>query len=51
LKTKRFPMANHYVHQLENFQNSVTQGIAYPCSLEFVRGTQSTLDRIFEIAK
>ena len=51
VKTKRFPTANHYVHQLENFQSSVTQGTAYPCPLEFSRGTQSTLDRIFEMAK
>ena len=51
VKTKRFPTANHYVHQLENFQSSVTQGAAYPCPLEFSRGTQSTLDRIFEMAK
>jgi hypothetical protein len=51
VKTKRFPTANHYVHQLENFQNSVTQGVAYPCPLEFSRGTQSALDRIFEMAK
>jgi len=51
VKTKRFPTANHYVHQLENFENSVTHGVAYPCPLEFSRGTQSTLDRIFEMAK
>jgi predicted dehydrogenase len=51
VKTKRFPTANHYVHQLENFQNSVTQGVVYPCPLEFSRGTQSALDRIFEMAK
>ena len=51
VKTKRFPTSNHYVHQLENFQSSVTQGTAYPCPLEFSRGTQSTLDRIFEMAK
>jgi predicted dehydrogenase len=51
VKTKRFPTANHYVHQLENFQNSVTQSVVYPCPLEFSRGTQSALDRIFEMAK
>ena len=51
VKTKRFPTANHYMHQLENFQNSVSQGVAYTCPLEFSRGTQSTLDRIFAMAK
>ena len=51
VKTKRFPTANHYVNQLENFQKSVIEGAEYPCTLEFSRGTQTTLDAIFELAK
>jgi len=51
VKTKRFPTANHYVHQLENFHKSVTEGVTYPCTLEFSRGTQAALDAIFEMAK
>jgi predicted dehydrogenase len=51
VKTKRFPTANHYVNQLENFQKSVIEGAEYLCTLEFSRGTQTTLDAIFELAK
>jgi len=43
-KTERFPMANHYVLQVENFVRSITKGVEYPCPLEFARGTQRMID-------
>ena len=48
--TERFPGVNHYVHQVENFCKSVTQGRAYPCPLEFSRGTQAMIDMCFAAA-
>ena len=45
--TKRFPSDNHYVLQLENFQNSVFNGTPYPCSLEFSQGTQRMIEMSF----
>lgn len=47
IHTQRFPAVNHYVLQLENFHASVTQGVPYPCPLEFTRGTQAMIDSIF----
>ena len=46
----RFPAANHYKLQVEAFCRSVREGVAYPCPLEFVRGTQAMMDRVFEVA-
>lgn len=48
--TERFPGVNHYVHQVENFCKSVTQGRPYPCPLEFSRGTQAMIDMCFAAA-
>jgi len=45
----RFPAANHYVAQVEAFNRSVSEGVDYPCTLEFVRGTQAMIDRVFNI--
>ena len=45
--TKRFPSDNHYVLQLENFQNSVFNSTPYPCSLEFSQGTQRMIEMSF----
>ncbi|WP_289082966.1 Gfo/Idh/MocA family oxidoreductase [uncultured Sulfitobacter sp.] len=44
---ERFPGVNHYVQQVENFGASVTEGAAYPCPLEFSRGTQRMTDMAF----
>ncbi len=44
---ERFPGANHYVLQVEAFGRSVTEGTAYPCPLEFSRGTQAMIDMVF----
>lgn len=40
----RFPADNHYVNQVEAFTRSVRDGVAYPCPLEFSRGTQHMID-------
>ncbi len=45
--TERFPGVNHYVLQVEAFGRSVREGAAYPCPLEFVRGTQGMIDRAY----
>jgi predicted dehydrogenase len=47
---ERFPTANHYVLQVEAFGRSVREGAAYPCPLEFVRGTQAMMDRVYAVA-
>jgi predicted dehydrogenase len=46
----RFPTANHYKLQVEAFGHTVRTGAAYPCPLEFVRGTQAMMDRVYEVA-
>ena len=44
---ERFPRENHYIHQVENFCATVRTGAAYPCPLEFSRGTQAMMDMVF----
>ncbi|MBV0912842.1 Gfo/Idh/MocA family protein [Anianabacter salinae] len=48
--TERFPAANHYVLQVENFCRSVRDGAAYPWTLENARGTQAMIDMVFTAA-
>ncbi len=48
---ERFPGVNHYKLQVEAFSRSVRTGEAYPCPLEFVRGTQAMIDMIFAAAR
>lgn len=43
----RFPGADHYKLQVEAFCRSVREGVEYPCPLEFSRGTQEVIDRVF----
>jgi predicted dehydrogenase len=45
--TERWPDVNQYVLQVENFGNTVQNGTAYPCPLEFSRGTQHMMDMVF----
>jgi predicted dehydrogenase len=45
---ERWPAANHYVLQVEAFGRSVRAGAAYPCPLEFSRGTQRMIDMVLE---
>lgn len=44
--TERWPGVNHYVRQVEAFGRSVREGAAYPCPLEFSRGTQRMIDMV-----
>jgi predicted dehydrogenase len=45
---ERWPAANHYVLQVENFGRSVREGAPYPCPLEFSKGTQRMIDMVLE---
>ena len=45
--TERWPDVNQYVLQVENFGRTVQNGVAYPCPLEFSRGTQHMMDMVF----
>ncbi len=47
VRVERFPADNHYVRQVEAFNASVRDGTAYPCPLEFSRGTQAMLDMVY----
>ena len=44
---ERWPAANHYIMQVENFCKTAQNGDAYPCPLEFSRGTQKMMDMVF----
>lgn len=46
--TERWPAANHYVLQVENFGAAARGEAAYPCPLAFSRGTQVMMDMVFE---
>jgi predicted dehydrogenase len=48
---ERWPGVNHYKLQVEAFCRSVRTGEAYPCPLEFVRGTQAMIDMVFAAAR
>ena len=48
---ERFPGVNQYKLQVEAFSHSVRTGAAYPCPLEFVRGTQAMIDMVFAAAR
>ncbi|MEL7460570.1 MAG: Gfo/Idh/MocA family oxidoreductase [Pseudomonadota bacterium] len=45
--TERWPRVNQYVLQVEAFGRSVRDGVVFPCSLEFSRGTQAMIDMAF----
>ncbi len=48
--TERWPAVNHYELQAAAFNRSVREGVAYPCPLEFSRGTQGMMDAAFASA-
>ncbi len=50
VQVTRFPGDDHYKLQVEAFCRSVRDGVDYPCSLEFSRGTQQVIDRVFDEA-
>jgi predicted dehydrogenase len=45
---ERWPGVNHYVLQVENFVRTIREGAAYPCPLEFSKGTQRMIDMVLE---
>lgn len=47
---RRFPRDDHYKLQVEAFGHAIRDGAEYPCPLEFSRGTQAMMDRVFEVA-
>lgn len=49
----RFPGVNQYVLQVEAFNRAAASGAHgdYPCPLEFSRGTQAMIDRVFAAAR
>jgi predicted dehydrogenase len=47
---ERWPAVNHYELQAAAFNRAVTAGEAYPCPLEFSRGTQAMMDAAFASA-
>ncbi|MEM1064961.1 MAG: Gfo/Idh/MocA family oxidoreductase [Pseudomonadota bacterium] len=51
ITVERWPDVNHYVRQVEAFGRSLREGAAYPCPLEFSRGTQRMLDMAFAAAR
>ncbi len=50
LTVERFPRVNQYEAQVAAFCHSVRSGAPYACPLEFSRGTQAMIDRVFETA-
>jgi hypothetical protein len=46
---ERFPRANQYVLQVEAFNAAARDGTPYACPLEFVKGTQAMIDRVFNV--
>lgn len=48
IATQRWPNANQYVLQVEAFGDSIRNGTPYACPLEFTRGTQAMIDRVFD---
>ncbi len=50
VQVTRFPGDDHYKLQVEAFCRSVREGTDYPCPLEFSRGTQEMIDKVFEVA-
>lgn len=47
---ERWPAVNHYELQAAAFNRAVREGAAYPCPLEFSRGTQVMMDAAFASA-
>jgi hypothetical protein len=48
--TERWPGVNHYELQAAAFNRAVREGVAYPCPLDFSRGTQVAIDAAFASA-
>ncbi|MBV7378321.1 Gfo/Idh/MocA family protein [Maritimibacter dapengensis] len=46
----RYPGVNQYVLQVEAFARAAQTGADYDCPLEFSKGTQAMMDKVFEVA-
>ncbi|MBF9034679.1 Gfo/Idh/MocA family oxidoreductase [Rhodobacterales bacterium HKCCE2091] len=51
MRVFRFTNERQYVHQVEAFNDHLLNGTPYPCPLEFSRGTQAMIDKVFAVAK
>ncbi|WP_170324584.1 Gfo/Idh/MocA family protein [Ruegeria arenilitoris] len=51
VQVTRFPGDDHYKLQVEAFCRSVREGTEYPCPLEFSRGTQEVIEKVFGLAE
>jgi predicted dehydrogenase len=47
---ERFPRADQYRAQIDAFNASILDGVAFPCTLEFSRGNQRMIDMIYAAA-
>ncbi len=50
VQVTRFPVDDQYKLQVEAFGRSLRDGAQFPCPLEFSRGTQEMIDKVFEVA-
>lgn len=50
VRFERFPMVNHYVQQIDAFNDAVLTGAPFPCTLEFSKRNQAMIDRIYAAA-
>ncbi|MBV2360418.1 Gfo/Idh/MocA family oxidoreductase [Thalassococcus sp. CAU 1522] len=50
VETWRYPAANHYVLQVEAFNDTLLRGVPWPLPLEFSRGTQAMMDAVYAAA-
>ena len=48
---ERFPAQNQYELQVAAFNRAAAGGGDYPCPLEFSRGTQRAMDRVFDLGQ
>lgn len=49
--TERWPGVNQYVLQVQNFGETVRNGVPYACPLEFTQGTAAMIDEVFRVAE
>lgn len=50
IQIERFPMVDQYRVQIDRFNDCVLDGSEYPCSLEFSKGNQQMIDKIYASA-
>jgi len=51
IRQRRYPSVNQYVLQVEAFNRSAVEGAEFAGTLEFARGTQQTIDRIYQLVE